>query len=952
MQINIFDIMHQFSLPDNLATEKFPAILHDKGPLMIIAGPGSGKTKVIVWHVAKLLLKDEVPPDEIWVTTFTEKAAKQLRYEIANIIKNFDENNEISGMLIGTIHSTCLELMKEYREYFPSLKFPVRILDENRQLLYLLSNWKSLGLDHVCNVPGKRPSLSDLVDVMSHFNWLSEHEVDCKRYLKTIKEMLSENNTSVKEWDYWMARAYRRYLKLLEKDGYLDFPRILREVAYAIENKELTKEIGKRIKHVVIDEYQDVNPLQMFILNEVAKASGENNIVVVGDDDQAIYQFRGASIGSLRDFDDEFSPLRKDLETNFRSSSYVVQASSDMISKNAPAVRFSKELKTNNERSKEDLPLLKIHGESLPEAAELLAKQLNILIKENKIRGYGDITILLRSVKKNHVENYEKALEQMKIPYITIGRAGVFSTPIGLSFLHFFDFLSSPTNEVDDYFIESELLNLEKETIYTIKSNFNRITLKGLEKIESEKDIRFLRTLLELKESIKPNDILSPIYSILKERDYLNELNSRRDNDTIAIVSQITKIALEYQSNAYSPSLHNFSNYIRELWECELIEIPEDHLLKANKVKIMTAHQAKGLEFPVVVIGEAINGRFPAIDRPGKFFKPRNCLKRPIMNEYFEDEEKRLFYVAMTRARDLLIINTANKVNRGSRINKGPTTWLENINSSCYNTLLEISKSIKNPLGTDYIYKEEMDIFSYSKLKYYEFCPYRYFMIFEMGLAFPIKNYFIIGENAHAALALIHRKAMKGENINEKDISEIVKLSWEDIRASRKENEIMKNVIIKEISTYVKKNKSSFHNILWTEKEFWLHYPEGIFTGRIDLFRHIGGENEIIDFKTGEIDEIDTLEQLYVYTYGCKKAYKLDIDKMSMYKLKMDEKHPEGGYFQFVPNSNKLNTIENKIRKTIKNINLKKFEPLPDNEKCKECELYEWSLCPFISKIN
>jgi len=719
-----------FQLPPEIRNDKAQckAIMHGKGPLRIIAGPGSGKTKVLVWRTAKLLIQDKVEPENIWVTTFTVRAARQLRAEIAAIVREFNVPIQVPKMLIGTIHSTCFRLIKQYPDYFPEISNMPSVLDGNKQLILLLSNYKRLRLDRACDTPGRRPNVSKIYEVIDHLNWLTSFEVDPQRYENYIVTAFKKGDTSIKERDIWMTKTYREYLTLLKELGYLDFGHILRYVSAAMEKKSFDKEVAKKIKYILVDEYQDVNLLQQSILMKVAKANSEENISVVGDDDQAIYQFRGAGVGTLRDFEKIFNPTKVELSTNYRSPKYIVAASSSLIAMGASKERFPKQLYADFNRRKEHLKVVKISDEVLSVSAEKAVKFLKHMKESGKIRRYGDIAILLRSIKPNHLEPYVSTLEKFSVPYIVLGRTGLFSTPIGMGILLYFDFLSNPKPLFLEEFLNSQFLGLETDTIEKIASPEGDVSpeiVKG-SSIKS-RDKKIILQLLETHETAKESKItpLKALYLLLNLANVLRKNMKQKDVESLELIAQITKIAREFEE-LHSSSIRAFTEYIKGLWESGRAEMPVASLTAPDCLKIMTVHQAKGLEFPVVVIGEAITGRFPSPNLGHFFCRSEQFVKHPMKTESHEYEEKRLFYVAMTRARDLLIINTAKKVSSLSKRQAGETPWLKAIPAMNICSSRGIISSIKKPLGWDFEYKEERKVFSFSKLNYYQFCPFRY----------------------------------------------------------------------------------------------------------------------------------------------------------------------------------------------------------------------------------
>jgi DNA helicase-2/ATP-dependent DNA helicase PcrA len=944
-----------FELPPEIQkeTSQREAIMHGKGPLMIIAGPGSGKTKVLVWRAVKLLLQDKVDPESIWLTTFTEKAARQLRAEIATILKEFDAPIQVSKMLVGTIHSTCLQLIKNHPEYFPDLLYPPEILDENKQLIFILSNYKRLRVDRACDTPGKRPDIGRIYEVMDHLNWLTDFEVAPEDYKKHVLDLFKKGDDVVRERDIWMTKTYREYLNLLQTSGYLDFGQILRRVADAIETKSLDKVIGQKIKHILVDEYQDVNLLQQYILTNVAKANPETNITVVGDDDQAIYQFRGAGVGTLRDFEKLFHPTKKELTTNFRSSKHLVEASSALIATDAPPERFAKKLRSDPDRKKEQLEVLKINAHLLSESAEKTAKLLRNLTQTGKIRRWGDIVILLRSIKPTHLEPYITALQNHNIPYTVLGRTGLFSTPQGIGFLLYFDFLTNPKPLFTGEVLKCSLLGLKKETVDAILAFDNSISKDKIEKEQiNERDKKLLLFLFDTHEKASKFKMtpLQAIYSVLQASGFLNEATNSKDDETLRIVSKITKIAREFEE-MHPPKIRAFTDYIKGLWEAGRAELPETAITEPNCLKIMTVHQAKGLEFPVVVVGEAVEGRFPSPNLGEAFYKPKEIAKRPTKEETHENEEKRLFYVAMTRARDLLIISGANKISELHKRTLGETRWLKNIPSHTVGSINTIISHIRKSLGWDYEFKKERKIFSFSKLNYYRFCPFRYKMVREIRFAFPPKTYFIVGKNMHEALEHIHLQAMKGSIVMQDDIGKIVENFWKDVGPTEM-NARIKDSVIRYLKNYIQHFPNVLKSAYAVEKEFWVFFEEGVLTGRIDLIaKNEQKEFEIIDFKIGLIPGFDYNEQLKTYLLGARLGLNLDVTKAAIHVLKPTK---SGTYFapkRFTFSKQEIEDAKKLTLQTINDIENQRFNPTPSKEKCKECELLEYNLCPF-AKIS
>jgi DNA helicase-2/ATP-dependent DNA helicase PcrA len=938
-----------FNLPIEIKQQfaQTEAIMHGKGPLMIIAGPGSGKTKVLVWRTIKLLIQDKVDPENIWLTTFTEKAAKQLRAEIASIMKDLDSKIQVSKILVGTLHATCLKLIQTFPDVFKDVRNPPEILDDNKQLIFLLSNYRYLKIDRVCDSPGQKPDIGKIYEVLDQINWLTEFGVDPDLYAKKVNELFRLGDSRVKEHDIWMTKTYKAYLNLVSNKGLLDFGQIQRKLASAINDYDLDQKIAEKIKYILVDEYQDVNPLQQYILSKIAKQTPEANITVVGDDDQAIYQFRGAGVGTLRDFQETFAPKKIELTTNFRSSQSVVDASSALVSIGGSPYRFEKKLQSNNLRKKEHLKVLKIHSEILNDSACKTVEFLQELVRNGKIRNWGDIVILLRSIKPNHILPYVSILDEKKIPYTVLGRTGLFSTPQGMGILLYFDYLTNTTSFFSQEFLQCSLLGFKDESIEAILSLGNSPTNSQIDQLTIDsRDKILLQSLIDVhaKNLGNKNNALRAIYDILQVSGYLNSI--ARDDNAIKIVSKITSLAHEF-SEMYSPRILPFANYIKGLWEAGRAELPESTVTDPLNLKIMTIHQAKGLEFPVVVIGEAVEGRFPCRSQADSYYKPKELAQWPSKEETHEDEERRLFYVAMTRSRDLLIINSADKISKEHKRCSGETRWLKNLPTNVLGSLKGTSNEIKRGLGWDFEFKKERETYSFSKLNYYRFCPFRYKMVRDIKFAFPTKVYFVIGKNMHESLQKIHNSAIKGLMTNQNDLKEIIDKSWKDIGNEQINTKIKHSVeryLIRYIAVFSEIIKSSYA----AEKEFWVFFDEGLLTGRIDLIvRDTQNEFKIMDFKIGKVPGFEYNEQLKTYLLGAKLGLNLKINKAAIYVLKPDRSGKFEQPQEYSFSDDEIEESKHSILNTIHEIETGNFQATPSKEKCKKCELTEYALCPY-----
>lgn len=954
--------MPVFSIHNSVSTDKLPIINYAKGPLMVIAGPGTGKTMMIVWRVLKLILEDNIKPEKIWVTTFTRKAANELKAKISTELKKINPIITISNMLIGTIHSTCMQLIEENPDYFENIKLPIALLDENRQLLFFYKNYKKLGLPEIFGLQGKRPSIEEINKTVQHINWLNLFQINSDENKREISKKLNEKVAGVENKDFHIAGTYEKYQELLLKENFIDFPTILNTFYKGLsENAAFKKRLTEKIDYILIDEYQDINPIQQEIFLQIIDEMEEKNINIVGDDDQTIYQFRGAGSANLRDFQKKFN-IKKDeifkLKTNFRSPPSIINRYNRIILDPSLTIeRFIKDINPNKKREKPDYGVIKISSLYLNDSVEKLVKFIKDLKSNNKIDKFGDIAILLRSIRRNHIDIFENLLKKYKIPYMIVGKSGIFSTDLGNQLLLYFGILKNDNFKLTSDFIEkTTFLAFSSDFKTHFKLNSNRSTF--IENLLQNSDPKFKRDkklITELKEihrkcSSKLISILEAFYNYLRLAEiYSKDLEHKFFNEA-SILAKISSIILDFEEIYTNFSFKPFYYYISTLWYNEFADFPEGDFRDPNTIKIMTVHQAKGLEFPIVVIGEAIKKRFPVSKKKPEFYKNIECAKLKIPERNHMVEELKLFYVASSRPRDLLIINTAKKISPKDNRKNAETEWIKDIPSSPAKDLENLLNLIdkKRPIGYDFEYKEDTEIFSFSKLEYYKFCPFRYFILRELFFSFPIEDYFTLGTNIHAVIEEINRKILKNKKIQPMDdeIKRLIKNNWIDLPKSTQENENLIKSYIKPIRNYLLKNLPKCDEIYAVEEEFWISIdPRSILTGKIDLILKINDiPTKIVDFKLGgerSKDDTKYKNQLGTYIYLFQQANNILVKEASLYFIK------GGEMLNYKFTQPEINKIEKDLKEILKRINNKEFKAKPNKEKCIECELNKLKVCPY-----
>lgn len=577
------------------------AIAEINSNLQIIACAGSGKTEVIARRIANILeSKENILPESIVAFTFTEKAAENMKVRIAKALgKHQTEITE--KMYIGTIHGFCYALLKNFAEDFRDF----RILDTVKSHHFITRYYKDCGM-------------SDL--------GLELHPRNVILFLQCVDKMIDAFDES-ELWAENQKAAFEKYRKCLFSHRYIDFSFLIFEALQQIRSKPDVKKALSNIRYLIVDEYQDVNDLQEKVISEIANAGA--NICVVGDDDQTIYQFRGSNAENMISFSKRYPHVKQvRLETNFRCSHRIVDIADTVISHNEN--RLDKKMQAGKRSEKSCTEAIRYNSQS-EELAGIAHK-----IRELHHSGipYGEISILVR--KGKIIAPITTALDSFEIPYETDSAEKFFS---GSYFSRFattlqllVDIDKSKLHDCWHDIVESTLLTKGFKYLRSCARN-GRMTLREILEGFCEQ-ITFIDDSIEDCEERKEN--LAGITKILDDYDEIYgdwQLSAR-----ITGVLRFLAYQAEEEYKYHSFTLKDFSN---------------------DMVQIMTVHKAKGLEFHTVFLPELMMREFPASNVGGKkYWHVLGGIFEENKSKYQGDleDERKLFYVAVTRARQNLFM--------------------------------------------------------------------------------------------------------------------------------------------------------------------------------------------------------------------------------------------------------------------------------------------------------
>lgn len=986
------------------AEQEKAAYYSGKKPLLIEAGPGAGKTRVIIERVKFLYFKMKVDPASIVIITFSRKAADELTIRLA---KEDIPAEDIALMHISTIHSFCFSLL--------SLDSSVLeiISDDNdeRLNLFIRRHLKELGFKDTATLQSKR----EIETIISKFNEFTSFEVDseklaihieennpvCEEFISLIEESeefpREEAKNSYKE-DWYnarylqIARAYPIFLELLEKAGYIDFASIQRRALEYLENNPETP-----YKHILVDEFQDTDVVQFNIFQKLIDHC--ETFTAVGDVDQCIYGFRGATEDYFEIMEETYDCEVVNLNLNYRSSDEVINLAEGYIKYQR---RESSEKGGIGSR-KVSKPSFYINSDKNQEEAVKIADIIRHLKDSGKVKNYGDIAILTRSIN-NNTANITTELYNKHVPYHITGLddfiesneiKSVIATMYAImapsdkphimskwekdwltlkafaseDFQYMIHDFSDESKEIfrdiQDNF-ESEVVSFEKEIYeeFTGKKSrikkyqgvFNRdeeilveifrnvqkpdLLQVELKNKEDQKFLNFLKAGRELffgEDSSKPLDTLSMFYNILQrggflEYDYLMDpINRNVLND----LAQLSQTIYNYGQMMSKKDLRGLYWFLTSKLDSYSKNIDPDE----DAVAIMTVHKSKGLEFPVVIIPSIAEKKFPTsfkdqeknryIAGSPTFYTPDEYLKLKRnrtceeKEKVHREEEDRIMYVAMTRAKDTLILSTIEKI---------PEKLRKLIDTNENISYLENYRQLEQVESEEKEEKTEMQRLDHTKLSDYQECPFRYYMLHELNFKFHENKDMKKGIKVHKIFQNINQELSKEGEITEERMNEIIdNVLSNDSQESKEE-------IRQDIKSYYD-NFGKDMKVIASELPFMIKTENLAIRGIIDLIFEKDGKLGILDYKNTKIEDnyLDEYKQqlhLYMHALSLHPRFKdRKVEMLKVYAVKSKE------MIDIEIDEELMMNIPGIIDEMSMKIHLGNFERTTNKEACEGCPI-------------
>lgn len=927
------------------------AVEASDGPVLIIAGPGTGKTFTLVKRIAYLVSERNVKPSEIMAVTFTEKAARELLTRISNEFTALGIDENINDMYIGTFHSIALRIMKE----LPDCKENNRRILDSFETTYLICR----NISRFKYLSGFQNHFPDSMGV-----WKQSMAV-C-RYVSRLLEELADIDAMSRSEDndaVLLAKLVIRYRELLDENNAMDFSSILTSLHYSLkESPDDLRYLNERIRYIMVDEYQDTNYIQEQL---VFMLGGESrNICVVGDDDQGLYRFRGATIRNILEFPKKFDEgccRQIYLDINYRSEPGIIDFCEKWMDEPEGGVpfrwdkfRYKKKLRSGrtNCQMHHSVFRCKTSDDTSPHA---LLETIYRLYDGGYISDFNQISFLFSSVKSPQATELSEYFEANGI-HVYSPRSEMFFERMEIK-----QILGCLIMCFGNYFADLKKNSFVHKISDKLRNYYRSCVTEAMVLLRTDNDLH--KYISAEFESVRcaGNDsektLLDILYKILSFEPFCTYLSAAPD-DIVTITRAARNLSEISRMISRFSNMHNmhfitektvnnlpeqfFNVFIRFYYTDGIGEYEDiSEYAPHGCISFMTIHQAKGLEFPVTIVGSLDKKPYRKPD-PLMLTAELGYFERkafePLEDIRFFDFH-RLFYTAFSRAQDLLILIDENK----------KTSYF----SEYTKMLPDISGFADGDIVFSPVKKASFKkVYSYtSHISLYDGCPIQYKFYKEYAFAQHKMMHTSIGSLVHATLEDINKSAIEG---NAHRICEDMIRRWfvtnyrsiEEKTGYHLDDSQLDNAL-GHILRYYGNRKNELWKVFKAEDEIELILPGFILQGIIDLVEYDREEDviDIVDYKTGpkpdtERDPHSTdhyRKQLEIYAYLIEQKYHKAVRQMKLYYTSVNDGDP---YIVFDYKKENIDRTIAEITETIRNIESRRFEgDVKNNYACRFCDM-------------
>lgn len=910
MQKNKLKIAQKSTVLAGLNEEQVKAVTHGEGPLLIVAGAGTGKTTVIMRRIAHLI-ENGVKPEEILALAFGDKAAAEMEERADRLLPLGYYDLQIS-----TFHAFGELVLREHGLEIGLPEF--KVLDEVGQWLLMRNNFEKFDLDYYRPLGNPTRFIKAFI---RHFAKAKDELITPEEYLAHVEKLkmsLDQSEAGLETRDLEIkrvtevAQAYHLYQRALLQNNAVDFGDLVNYTLRLFrERPRVLQHYRERFKYILIDEFQDTNYAQYELVRLLA--APRNNLTAVGDDDQSIFKFRGASISNILHFQKDYPQAKFiSLVRNYRSGQKILDAAHAFIAQNDPdrlEVRLSLDKKLLNPDDPEG-EIQSLEASDFVAEARLVLEKILQKKDANPEFTWDDFAILGRS--HDSLDPFISALEENHIPYIYFAHKGLYKKPVVLDIVAYFQLLDNYHESSALYRVANlpvfgvshaaivEIAHFAKRKSLSLFEGMKRAAeLPGLDK-KSQDGVKKLLGLLEKHSQTARQKSTEQLYiEVVNDLDFAEA--AIHDYQVGKYLENFRRRIQNFQSQAADKRLKNFmSELVFEMEAGGEGELELDTDTGPEAVKLMTVHGAKGLEFKHVFVVGLVDKRFPSIERRDPIEIPGELIKDilPVGDIHLE-EERRLFYVAMTRAKSCLFLTRA--LDYGGKLTKKPSRFLQELGL--------VAKEMSRPTGEVVFHKPALaksvslpvpKVFSFSQISLFRKCPLEYKYRHVLKLPVPGKAAFSFGQTIHKTLEKylnVYRQNQvldlfgKPSELRLPGLPELTKIydevwldDWYESQSQMREYREQGLKILKSFYTETQKNPP---HPKYLEKKFRLPLDEYWIEGKLDRADATPDGLLIIDYKTGTargIYQVDR-QQLLLYQWAAQEYLKEKVADLQYWFL-------------------------------------------------------------------
>lgn len=944
------------------------AITHKTGPLLVIAGAGTGKTRVITERIAHIVNSGWCKNDEVLALTFTEKATAEIE----------DRVNErmplgYEAISIHTFHGFCDKILRQFGMDI-GISSGFKILQGVEHWLFMKEHLFEFELDYYRPLGNPTSFIDALLSAFSRLkeelNAPSDVVALAEKKAKaaqTQEEKLEEKRLTE------LAHAYVKYQELLATNDLLDYTDLQSKVIELFTRRpNILKHLQKQYQYILVDEYQDTNIAQNRIVDLLA--AQHRNLMVVGDDDQSIYKFRGAAISNILQFQENYPEAKKIVLTqNYRSNQRILDFAYASIQNNNPdrlevKAGVNKKLIGRGPGLEDSVRL--VHCSTVEEESDHVIEEiLRRSASQNdsqSIIPLGEIAILTRTNAQAQV--FTEALKKANIPYQFVSERGLYRKAEILDLIAVLRVLSNPKDDLSFYRVmRMEVFNLSMEVIVNVIAESKKTFQPVWQKLKTVPVAQFLadtlKDVLEFSKNHTAGETLYRFTQTIKLYEFLLAKNTLEAEEKIMNIASFFSKIREFERGNLDNSVIDFVAYLDLAEEAGENPSAKFQIEDRDGVFVSTVHGAKGLEFDTVFLGSCTNDRFPAANRKDSIQIPDE-LVHEILNEKDShiEEERRLFYVAVTRAKENLHLLYSDHYGPSASQNprkKKRSRFIDEVVDKV--PLLQIERTASGsieeflrPKSAEFVIEPAAAIqsrtritqFSYSQLTAFKDCPRKYQYSYLYKIPEPQAAALSFGTSMHNTLREFYKTVEQQKQASlftefEPDLSlqrllKIYDEKWVEGGYESKAHMELRKVRGREILTaFYDKFKNDIPRIHFLEKGFKLKIGEYTLSGRLDRADDLPDSTlEIIDYKTGRSKTEDELKndlQLFIYALASQECFNLPASRLTLYFLDDDKR------VSVVPTAEKMEEVKAEIKSVADAINRSDFAPTPNQRLCSRC---------------